>query len=430
MRRALLPLSLAAALLVLGTGQAEEVLTGKDALSDWTRDAPGLRRRITPADLPPPGATRSASHSARIVRRPRDAVPRAPAGFTVGEFARGLETPRLLRVAPNGDVFVAESYENRIRVLRPAGDGSRAERTETFATRLRQPFGIAFYPPGPEPQWLYVAETGAVKRFPYRTGDLQARGPAETIVPDLPGGGRLIGGGHWTRDIVFSLDARRMFVSVGSRSNVQESGDNEERRADILAFTPEGKDEKIFASGIRNPVGLAVQPGSGTLWASVNERDGLGDDLPPDYVTRVKEGGFYGWPWFYIGGNPDPRHKGAHPELRDRVILPDVLIQPHSASLQMSFYDGEQFPAEYRGDAFAAEHGSWNRAKLTGYKVIRIRLSDGIPTGEYEDFLTGFVVREGEVWGRPVGVTVARDGSLLVSEDAAGTIWRVAWTGR
>jgi glucose/arabinose dehydrogenase len=194
----------------------------------------------------------------------------------------------------------------------------------------------------------------------------------------------------------------------------------------VLAFDPDGKNQTLYATGIRNCVGLAIQPATGAPWCSTNERDGLGDDLVPDYVTSVKEGGFYGWPWYYIGSHEDPRHPGARADLKDKVTTPDVLLQAHSASLGLTFYDAGQFPAEYRGDAFAAEHGSWNRSKRTGYKVIRIRMRDGVPTGEYEDFATGFVVNDREVWGRPVGIAVARDGSLLISEDGNGTIWRVS----
>ena len=251
------------------------------------------------------------------------------------------------------------------------------------------------------------------------------------IVSNIPSGGLLQGGGHWTRDIAFSHDGKRMFVSVGSHSNDAENGmSREERRADILEFAPDGKGERIFASGIRNAVGIAVHPDTGEMWASVNERDDLGDDLVPDYVTRVREGGFYGWPWFYIGQNQDPRHRGEHPELKGKVLVPDVLIQSHSASLEMTFYGGKQFPPEYAGHAFAAEHGSWNRAKRTGYKVIRIPLVQGAPTGEYEDFLTGFVTPNGDVWGRPVGVAVARDGALFVSDDGGEVVWKVTWTGK
>lgn len=403
-------------------------LTGRAALGDWTGDAPGVRRRITIADLPEPYATRSVDSGQRIVKRPEGALPRVPAGFKVEEFAAGLSNPRLIRVAPNGDIFIAESGPGRIRIMRAADGAGKPDVNDIFVAGLNQPFGIAFYPAGSNPQYVYVANTDSVVRFPYRGGDLKARGAAEMIVPDIPGGGRLRGGGHWTRDIAFSKDGKKMFVSVGSFSNVYENPDtNEERRADILEYSPEGKNFRIYASGIRNAVGIAVEPRTGALWASVNERDGLGDELVPDYITSVKEGGFYGWPWYYIGPNQDPRHKGARPELRDKTIVPDVLLQSHSASLEMVFYGGRMFPKNYAGDAFAAEHGSWNRSRLTGYKVIRVPFRDGRATGEYEDFMTGFVTTEGRVWGRPVGVAVARDGALLVTDDGSNTVWRVSY---
>jgi glucose/arabinose dehydrogenase len=406
-----------------------QLLQGQGASGDWTTDAPGVRRHITTADLPQPYATRSVDAGSRVVKRPEGAWPQVAAGFKVDEYASGLNNPRLIRTAPNGDLFVAESYPGRVRVLR--GAGGRAETSEVFAAGLRQPFGIAFYPAGPDPQYVYVADTDAVLRFPYRNGDLKARGPAETIVPDLPGGGRLRGGGHWTRDIAFSRDGKKMYVSVGSLTNVYENPSAEEdRRADILEYNPDGTGQRIYASGIRNAVGIAVNPQTGDLWASVNERDGLGDDLVPDYVTRVKDGGFYGWPWYYIGPNQDPRHKGEHAELRDKVIVPDVLLQSHYASLEMMFYAPGQFPREFNGDAFAAEHGSWNRSKITGYKVIRVPLRNGVPTGEYEDFMTGFITANGEVWGRPVGVAESKDGALFVSDDGSNTIWRVSYAGK
>ncbi|HEY6096819.1 MAG TPA: sorbosone dehydrogenase family protein, partial [Candidatus Deferrimicrobium sp.] len=397
-------------------GPATRVVTGQGALGDWTSDFPGLRRRITVADLPRPYATRSVDNGPDIVARPANAWPKAPEGFVVQEFATGLKNPRLVRTAPNGDLFVAESRAGRIRLLRAPPGAGKEQVDEVFASGLDRPFGIAFFPPGPDPQFVYVAETGAVVRFPYRNGDVRARGRPETIVSDIPSGGLLRGGGHWTRDIAFSNDGKKMWVSVGSRSNDAESSmEPEKNRADILEFKPDGTGFRVYAYGIRNPVGIAVHPLTGELWTSVNERDGLGDDLVPDYITRVKEGGFYGWPWFYMGPTQDPRHPGAHPELRSRVLTPDVLLQSHSASLEMCFYTGSQFPEGYSGDAFAAEHGSWNRGKRTGYKVIRVPLTHGAPTGEYEDFLTGFVTASGNLWGRPVGVAVALDGSLIVT---------------
>ena len=410
---------------------ADGVLAGQGASGNWTSDAPGVRHHITTADLPGPYASVSVDSGPRLVSRPPQAWPRVRAGFKVDEFLTGLDNPRLLRTAPNGDIFVAESRPGRIRVLRAAEGAAHPDINEVFVSGLDRPFGIAFYPPGPNPEFIYLCNTGTVIRFPYQSGDIKARPTQETVVPDLPGGGLLRGGGHWTRDIAFSNDGRKMYISVGSHSNVFERPDeNEERRADILEYNPDGSGFRIFASGIRNAVGIAIHPKTGELWASVNERDGLGDDLVPDYITRVKDGGFYGWPWYYMGSHQDPRHSGEHPEMRGKVLVPDVLLQSHSASLEMTFYTGRQFPQEYANDAFACEHGSWNRSRRTGYKVIRVPLHEGVPTGEYEDFLTGFVTPDGNVWGRPVGVTVAKDGSLLVTDDGANMIWRISHVGK
>jgi glucose/arabinose dehydrogenase len=297
-----------------------------------------------------------------------------------------------------------------------------------FATGLNRPYGIAFYPPGKDPKWLYIGDTDAVVRFPYQNGDLKARGPAEHIV-NLPSGG-----GHWTRSVQFSKDGKRMFVSVGSGSNADDPDTHpgEKNRADILSFNPDGSDLKVYAYGIRNSGGgIAVDPKTGDLWCSTNERDALGDNLVPDYITHVQEGGFYGWPWWYMGGHQDPRLMGTHPELQNKVITPDVVLQPHNASLGLTFYDGKGFPKEFDGDIFAAEHGSWNKSVRVGYEVIRIpRHQTGKASGEYEDFLTGFVLDNGQVWGRPVAVAVAQDGSLLVSDDGSNSIWRVSYTGK
>jgi len=398
--------------------------------SDYRGEKPGTVHRITVADLPAPYATPGVDAGPRMIPRPANAWPQAPAGFQVQEFAGGLENPRLIRTAPNGDEFVAESEPGRIKVYRGIGEDGKAASMHVFTTGLTLPFGIAFYPPGPQPQYVYVGDTDTVVRFPYRNGDLEASGPKQVIVPNIPSFGRLRGGGHWTRDIAFSADGKRMFVSVGSRTNLSDTDHNpaEFHRADILVANPDGSDLQVFAWGIRNPVGLAISPQTGELWASVNERDQLGDDLPPDYITHVQEGGFYGWPWYYIGAHQDPRLAGKHPELREKVIVPDVLLQPHDASLEMTFYEGSQFPARYQGDVFAAEHGSWNRAVRTGYEVICVPLKDGRATGEYEDFLTGFVTADGDVWGRPVGVATATDGSLLVTDDGGNCIWRVSYS--
>jgi glucose/arabinose dehydrogenase len=392
--------------------------------------------------MPQPYATRSVALAPSVVRRPAGATLHVPPGFRVDEFASGLEEPRTLRVAPNGDVFLAESGSGAVRVFRTRGGQSRPEQNSVYADGLLRPFGIAFWPPGPSPKFVYVAETNRVVRFPYEPGDLRARGPAQIVVPHLPTGG------HWTRDIAFSPDGQRMFVSVGSASNTGAEmperppsedwervhglgtgwGD-EDGRADVLVFDSEGRDQRVFAAGLRNCSAETIRPDDGALWCAVNERDGLGNNLPPDYATSVQEGGFYGWPWFYIGDHPDPRLHDPPAGLVSHVTMPDVLIQPHSAPLGITFYEGNSFPQEYRGDAFVALHGSWNRSQRTGYKVIRLRFSGGRATGAYEDFLTGFVVSDEAVWGRPVGVAVAHDGALLVSEDGNGTIWRVSFHG-
>jgi glucose/arabinose dehydrogenase len=408
-------------LLLLAAAPADAPRPGPAAFGDWRTDAPGVVHHLTPESMPAPYATASAFHAPSVIARPAGASLHVPRGFVVDVFASGLAEPRTLRVAPNGDIFLAESGAARIRVFRTEDGAMRPVQSSVFAEALPQPFGIAFWPPGPNPRFIYVAESSAVVRLPYRSGDLRASGAPDVVVPNLPHGG------HWTRDLVFSPDGQRMFVSVGSASNLGTRG--EEDRADVLVFNPNGGDLHIFASGLRNCSAEAFAPGSGGLWCVVNERDGLGDDLPPDYATLVREGGFYGWPWYYIGDREDPRLKGQRPDLAGHVAVPDVLIQPHSAPLGIAFYDGTQFPSGYRGDAFVTLHGSWNRARRTGYKVVRLLFHDGRPTGEYEDFLTGFVASDQAVWGRPVGVAVARDGALLVSEDGNGAIWRIAYRG-
>jgi glucose/arabinose dehydrogenase len=431
------------------TGAARPVLTGPAAFVAQTAVAPGTRRKVAAADLPSPFATESAATRSRIVPRPAGAMPQAPAGFAVNLFAEDLIEPRTIRVAPNGDVFVVESRAGRVHLFRGMTDSGKGRQETVFASGLHEPYGIAFYPPGNDPQWLYVANTDSIVRFAYR-GDLQPAGKPETVVAALPssrpqdldavraydaaveGGHAPPDHGHWTRDLVFSPDGTRMFVAVGSASNNDDPDEypREEHRAAILEYAPDGTFVKVYASGIRNPSGIAIDPTTGLLWTSVNERDGLGDDLVPDYITHVEEGGFYGWPYFYIGPHVDPRQAGKHPELQAKTIVPDVLLQSHTASLQMIFYGGAQFPAEYRGDIFASQHGSWNRKVRSGYEVVRVPLDQGRSDGVYEDFLTGFLTPEGDVWGRPVGVGVASDGSLLVSDDGSGSIWRVAWTGR
>ena len=398
------------------------VLTGKQAFSTTATLKPGEAHKITPQDLPKPGETPSGqSPGGRGAVRPAGAMPQAPAGFKVSLYVdQGLTNPRQIRRAPNGDYFVADTSAGDVKIFRGISAEGKPQQSSTYVSGMRGAFGINFYPPGPNPQWVYISTTSTVVRFAYKNGDLKATGMPQTLISDLPSGGN-----HTTRDIVFSKDGKSLFVAVGSASN---NNDNEREfhRANILEYTPEGKFVGIYASGIRNPVGLAINPETGELWTSINERDTYGDNLVPDYVTSVKRGGFYGWPWFYIGGNYDPAHEGKHPEMKDKVIVPDVLLQAHSASLGMVFYDGKTFPKEYWGDAFAAEHGSWNHAAGSGHEVIRIPLEKGKSNGVYEDFLTGFSTN-GVVWGRPVGIAVGTDGSLLVTDDGARVIWRVTY---
>ncbi len=412
------------AVLIWADATPDKILTGAAAFSTALTEKPGLFRHLTPADLPAPNATPSASNNSHIVGRPDGVLPQAPPGFSVNLFVFGLNTPRAMKVAPNGDVFVAETGGKQIRVYRGVSDEGKPRRGNIFASDLGPVFGMAFYPAGDDPKWLYVSNTTTVVRFAYNRNDLAATGKPETIITGIPGGG------HSTRDLAFSPDGKSLFVAVGSASNVDDpdTHESEKLRADVLEYTPEGKFVRVYGAGIRNAVGLAVSPETGQLWCSVNERDELGDNLAPDYITHIEPGGFYGWPWFYIGGNQDPRHAGKHPELKSKVIVPDVLLQPHNASLQLMFYEGSQFPAEYKGDIFAAEHGSWNRSVRTGHEVIRVPLKNGKSNGVYEDFLTGFVTDGGDVWGRPVGVATAADGSLLVSDDASGSIWRVSYS--
>jgi glucose/arabinose dehydrogenase len=484
-----LPLAVAAAILFAELpllAQKVAPTTGQAAFADWTQEKPGAMRKITVADLPQPAPEQSVQNQPRIVPRPKDAWPIAPAGFKVTLYAGGdngpslspdqqhsqqkyihppshgtFRQPRLIRTAPNGDLFVADSSAGAIVVLRGITADGYAAQVEDFATGLDHPFGIAFYP-ADDPRFVYVANTTSVVRFPYHAGDLHASGPPQTIVPTLPGYAQLAGGGHWTRDVVFTKDGRHMLVSVGSGSNVDnpDTHPREFHRADVLEYTPDGQFVKVYASGLRNCVGEAINPVTGMLWCSTNERDALGNQLVPDYVTSVPEGGFFGWPWYYMGGHQDPRlpepcadGTGANPQaaaesadgasckhvdLHARVLTPDVLVQPHMASLEMTFYPAsgdlpqsfsQSFPRLYDGDAFAAEHGSWNREKRAGYEVIRIPMHNGRADGSYEDFLTGFVVNDDSVWGRPVGVTVGKDGSLFVTDDGSRSVWRVAWVG-
>jgi glucose/arabinose dehydrogenase len=422
--------------------QTGETLTGAAAFGGWQDDAPGVRRQFKLDDLPA-AAGRPAQARAAVEGRDEAMMPKVPPGFAVSLVDKGLNGPRVIRTAPNGDIFVAESKAGRVLAYRLDAKGAIVAKN-VFAADLQRPYGIAFYPPGPEPRFVYVANAGSVVRFPYKPGALEAAGPAETIIDKIPSEH------HWTRDIAFTPDGRTLYLSVGSGSNVAEgigrdppdgledwekakplgaAWGAEAGRAVLLAYTPEGKDGRTVATGLRNCAGVTLDPVDAAPWCVVNERDMLGDDVPFEYATKVRDGGFYGWPWYLSGGQEDPRYKGARPDLAGKVTAPDVLIQPHSAPLGIAFYEGSAFPPAYKGDAFVTLHGSWNRSDRTGYKVVRLIFDKGRPTGAYEDFMTGFVLSKNGVWGRPVGVAVAKDGALLVSEDGSGTIWRVTHQG-
>ena len=438
-------ISLPLVLVSLAPLHAQEVLKGDAAFGTWEADAPGVRRHITAADLPPPTLIENDPEApdfenmANVVPAPEGRLPDVPEGFAVQVFASGLNQPRVIRIAPNGDIFVAESGSGRVLVFAVDAAGGEPVKPEVFAEGLEKPYGIVFHPPG-EPQHIYVAAANQVVRYPYKGGDRKATGQAKVIIADIPTKR------HWTRDLEVSSNGERLFVSIGSASNVantmpektleeiqaheQSHGigavwGEEENRAVVRVFDAEGTNVRNYATGLRNCSGMAMQPSTDNLWCTGNERDHVGPNLVPDFLTTIEDGGFYGWPWYYIGGNEDPAHAGERPDLKDKVKVPEVLIQAHSSTLEMTFYDGDAFPEEYRGDAFATLHGSWNREHRTGYKVIRAHMEDGKPTGVYEDFMTGFVLDEKTVWGRPAGIAVARDGALLVSDDANGTIFRV-----
>jgi glucose/arabinose dehydrogenase len=367
-------------------------------------------------NLPTPFATKSAGNGPDDSKPPAGFLPQAPDGFQVSVYAKDFTTPRFMAVAPNGNIFVADSGAGQIVVLRNPAKGGGTSEKELFADKLTSPFGIAFHN-----DYVYVANTNAVVRFRYDKQTSKRAGGAEPII-DLPPGG-----GHWTRTIAFSQDGSKLYISIGCSSNI--GIEKDQRRAAVLVTDPDGKNARIYASGLRNAVGLAIEPLSGAVWVSVNERDELGDNLPPDYFTSVKDGGFYGWPYSYIGHNVDPRVRPQRPDLVANAIIPDVLLGAHVAPLQFAFYTAKQFPEGYRGGAFIAEHGSWNRATRSGYQVAFVGFSGGKAVEDPVPFLTGFDPnpKGKNVNGRPVGVAVAPDGSLLVSDDGAGVIYRVSY---
>jgi glucose/arabinose dehydrogenase len=365
-------------------------------------------------ELPAPFATKSAGNPPEPTKPPAGFLPTVPAGFRVNVFATGFKEPRFLTTAPNGDVFLADSGAGKIYILRDAQHTGGAQQREEFASGLNRPFGIVF-----REGYVYVGDEDALLRFKYDAKTSKRTGEAEKLL-DLPRGG------HSTRDLAFTADGQHLLVAVGSDSNAGTHDDA--RRAAITICDLDGKNARLFATGLRNPVGLALEPTTHTVWTTVNERDGLGDDLPPDFFTSVRDGGFYGWPYSYIGDTVDPRVKPQKPELVAKAIVPDVLLGAHRAPLQFAFYTGTQFPEKYRGGAFVAEHGSWNRSTRAGYQVVFVAFRDGQPSAGPEEFLGGLVpdATKTEVYGRPVGVAVTMDGSLLVSDDGAGVVYRVS----
>ncbi|MES2828262.1 MAG: sorbosone dehydrogenase family protein [Bacteroidota bacterium] len=395
--------------------------------------------------LPLPDTNAAKTKFSKIIGWPEGKLPTAPAGFTVSKFATGIKSPRNIYIAPNGDIFVALSNSERslkekvvaavtgksksevggesantILLLRDADKDGIPELKTNFLSGLNQPYGILIIANS-----FYVANTDGLMMYPYKTGDTKISVKGKLIV-SLPAGGY---NNHWTRNLIASPDNSKIYISVGSGSNAAENGmENEVRRANILEVNPDGTGETIYASGLRNPVGMAWAPGTSTLWTAVNERDGLGDDLVPDYITSVKKNAFYGWPYSYYGQHEDPRLKGLKPEMVAKAIVPDVATGAHTASLGLAFYTGNKFPEPYKNGAFIGQHGSWNRSVLAGYKVVFMPFNNGKSTGALKDFLSGFIADadKGEVYGRPVGVATAPDGSILVADDASGTIWRVA----
>jgi glucose/arabinose dehydrogenase len=419
--------------------------------AEWKKDAPGVVHKIDLDKLPAPYATSSATNFPRVVPKPADAELKLPPGFSVDVYLSGLNAPRNMLVAPNGDVFLAETNGGRLQLLRPSRDGKTATPT-VFATGLQQPYGMAFHPNADKPEWVYVAEVNRVVRYAYKNGITEAMGVPEVVIPQLSP----VGGGHFTRDIVFSKDGRRMYISVGSQGNIfadsiakktpaevqaweQQHGLGapwglEENRAMVRVYDMRTNDTvgKTFATGLRNCVGMTMQPATGDIWCAVNERDMLGDDLVPDYVTRVKEGAFYGWPWYYMGNYEEPRMKGDRPDLAGKATRPDVPFVAHSAATNIQFYTATSgasaFPREYRGQGFAVLHGSWNRGHRTGHKIVMIPIRNDKPTGEYVDFLTGFITPDNGAWGRPVAISVLKDGSMLLADDGSNLIYRISYS--
>ena len=416
-------LSTMVAVFILSIGAA----TQTDAPNQY---APGTGP-IDKIQLPAPFATPSARNNSKVIGWPKGRMPTPAPGFEVSLFAEDLDNPRTTYVLPNGDVLVVESTRewpdrpdrpdksgNRITLFRDTKKDGKPDLREVFLTGLNMPYGMVLVG-----NWFYVGNTNGVVRYPYQAGETKITAKGEKVL-DLPGGG------HFTRNLIADPAGRKIYIAIGSASNVDEENEweKDQRRAGIVEMNPDGSGARIFANGLRNPVGMDWEPQTSRLWTVVNERDLLGDDLVPDYLTSVREGAFYGWPYSYFGQNEDPRKKGQRPDLVAKAIKPDYAVGSHVAALGLAFYRGKAFSQRYHGGAFIGMHGSWNRSKMVGYKVAFVRFENGMPTGPLEDILTGFIASEEkfEAYGRPVGVTVWTDGSLLVADDSGGKIWRVS----
>lgn len=414
------------ALAMIGFASCQEKVS-KEEKEEISQTAPDtVQTAIGELVLPPPYDTEATVNQSKVVDWPEGQMPTAPAGFTVTKFADEFDNPRNTYVAGNGDIFVVESSTkgsaDRITIFQDKDQNGDYEVRETFKDGLNSPYGVLILG-----NHFYVANTDGLYRFPYRAGQTKLEAEGEKIV-ELPAGGY---NNHWTRNLIASEDGSKIYISVGSASNVAEHGmEEEQRRAGILEVNPDGSGEVIYASGLRNPVGMYWNPVTNELWTAVNERDALGDELVPDYITSVKKGGFYGWPYSYFGQIVDPRMEGQAADLVAKAIVPDVPVGSHTASLGLTFYDGSAFPEEYRNGAFVGQHGSWNRAELAGYKVLFVPFANGKPSGQPQDFLTGFVsgLDKSQVYGRPVDVTVLPDGSLLVNDDSGNTLWKISYS--
>ena len=383
--------------------------------------APGTVISIDIAALPQPYSPPSPANPPRTIPKPARAMPLVMPGFAVNEFARGLKNARNLKVAPDGAVFLSEPRIGQITLLRDTDGDGRADSMTAFADGFRNPHGLAI-----GEDFILVGDLDGIWRLPYTSGDTKTRAPAVQVTPR-----RALGdpGGHSTRNVVLHPDRTRFYVAIGSRGNIAEEP---APRATIQEFQIDGSDQRTFASGLRNPVGTAFNPGTNDLYTVINERDGLHDELVPEYMTRVQDGGFYGWPYSYLGSNPQPNFADRRPDLVAAARIPDTLFRSHSAPIGLTFYTSDQFPAHYQGGAFVTLHGSWNAAQPRGYNVVFVPFENNQPKNEYTVFASGFWARgeeRAEVWGRPSGIAVAADGALLIADDVSQTIWRITYDG-